>query len=149
MIRTAPFRRSPANPTLSRKTPLSRQFLHLDHIGSQASQPSPGWVAPHRVRLSKKSLAQVPADLDVVIVGSGLGALTVGSLLSQRGYSVCLLEQHDQAGGCLHTFAEKNYEFDVGLHYIGGGVGNRWSPVRKMFDAVTGGIVDWCKLDDP
>jgi all-trans-retinol 13,14-reductase len=106
-------------------------------------------VAPHRVRLSKKSLAQVPANLDVVIVGSGLGALTVGSLLSQRGYSVCLLEQHDQAGGCLHTFAEKNYEFDVGLHYIGGGVGNRWSPVRKMFDAVTGGIVDWCKLDDP
>jgi len=84
---------------------------------------------------------------DIVIVGSGLGGLTVASLLCRRGYSVCVLEQHDQAGGCLHTFAEKGYEFDVGLHYIGGDVGNKWSPLRKAFDAVTGGRVEWCKME--
>ena len=27
---------------------------------------------------------------------------------------VLVLEQHDQAGGCCHTFSEKGYEFDVG-----------------------------------
>ena len=72
---------------------------------------------------------------------------------------MCVLEQHDQAGGCLHTFAEEGFEFDVGHHYIGGDVGNKWSPVRKspvrkLYDAVTGGKVEWCKvewcrLDDP
>ena len=29
-----------------------------------------------------------------------------------------MLEQHDRAGGCCHTFIEKGYEFDVGVHYI-------------------------------
>jgi all-trans-retinol 13,14-reductase len=32
---------------------------------------------------------------------------------------VLVLEQHDAAGGCTHTFFEKGYEFDTGLHYIG------------------------------
>lgn len=29
------------------------------------------------------------------------------------------LSQHDQIGGCCHTFHDKGYEFDVGIHYIG------------------------------
>jgi all-trans-retinol 13,14-reductase len=24
-----------------------------------------------------------------------------------------------KAGGCCHTFVDKGYEFDVGIHYIG------------------------------
>ena len=123
---------------------------HFRHLPStvDTGSPSKGWVAPHRVRLSKKKLTDA-GDVDVVLVGSGLGSLTVASLLSQRGYKVMVLEQHDQAGGCLHTFEEKGYEFDVGLHYVGGQVGNKWSPLRKMFDAVTGGRVEWCKMSDP
>jgi len=105
---------------------------------------------PHKVRLNKARTKKVQEKkIDVIIIGSGLGGLTVASLLSQRNYNVLVLEQHDQAGGCLHTFEEKGYEFDVGLHYVGGQVGNRWSPVRKMFDAVTGGRVEWNKLDEP
>ena len=38
----------------------------------------------------------------------------------RSGRKVLVLEQHDQAGGCCHTFLDKGYEFDVGVHYVGG-----------------------------
>ena len=105
---------------------------------------------PHKIRLSKKRLAafQQGKAVDVVVIGSGLGGLTVASLLSRRGYKVLVLEQHDQCGGCLHTFEEKGYEFDVGLHYVGGQVGDKRAPLRRLFDLVTGGATEWCRLDD-
>jgi all-trans-retinol 13,14-reductase len=59
-------------------------------------------------------MRKVPDDLDAVIIGSGIGSLATASLLSQVGKRVLVLEQHDQAGGCCHTFIEKGYEFDVG-----------------------------------
>ena len=34
------------------------------------------------------------------------------------GKKVLVLEQHYIAGGGCHTFKEKGYEFDTGLHYI-------------------------------
>ncbi len=56
---------------------------------------------------------------DVVIIGSGLGGLACGSILSQHGYKVCILEQHYQIGGCLQSFKRKGRFFDTGMHYIG------------------------------
>ncbi len=56
---------------------------------------------------------------DIVIIGSGLGGLACGSILSQRGYKVCILEQHHQIGGCLQDFKRKGHSFDTGMHYIG------------------------------
>jgi len=47
-------------------------------------------------------------------VGSGIGGLTTAVLLGRAGYKVLVLEQHDQAGGCCHTFVDKGYEFDTG-----------------------------------
>jgi len=58
-------------------------------------------------------------DFDIVIIGSGLGGLSCGSILSQRGYKVCVLEQHFQIGGCLQDFKRKGRVFDTGMHYIG------------------------------
>lgn len=56
---------------------------------------------------------------DVVIVGSGLGGLLCGSILSKEGFKVCILEQHSQIGGCLQTFKRNGCVFDTGMHYIG------------------------------
>ncbi|MCU4154361.1 NAD(P)/FAD-dependent oxidoreductase [Carboxylicivirga sp. A043] len=56
---------------------------------------------------------------DIVIIGSGLGGLACGSILSQRGYKVCILEQHFQIGGCLQDFKRNGQLFDTGMHYIG------------------------------
>ncbi len=56
---------------------------------------------------------------DVVIIGSGLGGLQCGYILSQEGYNVCVLEKNRQLGGCLQTFRRNNTIFDTGMHYIG------------------------------
>lgn len=60
------------------------------------------------------SLDKVPENLDVIVIGSGIGGLTVAATLAKAGKTVLLLEQHDQAGGCCHTYIEKGFEFDVG-----------------------------------
>jgi phytoene dehydrogenase-like protein len=101
----------------------------------------------NKVRLNNKTIKAL-GDLDLIIIGSGMSGLTTGSIMAQAGYKVCVLEKHDQAGGCLHTFEEKGYEFDTGLHYIGAQVGVRNSQVRKIFDTVTGGFVTWDRLED-
>ncbi len=56
---------------------------------------------------------------DVVIIGSGLGSLLCGYILSKEGFSVCVLEKHSVPGGCLQSFRRGENLFDTGIHYIG------------------------------
>ena len=56
-----------------------------------------------------------------VIIGSGLGGLACGSILSKNGYEVTVLEQGSQTGGCLQCFRRGNAVFETGMHYIGSG----------------------------
>jgi all-trans-retinol 13,14-reductase len=58
-------------------------------------------------------------DYDVVIIGSGLGGLVCGAILSMHGYKVCILEKNRQPGGCLQTYARDKTIIDTGVHYIG------------------------------
>ena len=54
-----------------------------------------------------------------VIIGSGLGGLSCGCILAINGYDVTVLEQGDQAGGCLQCFRRGDAVFETGMHYIG------------------------------
>lgn len=56
---------------------------------------------------------------DVVIIGSGLGGLECGVMLSKEGYNVCVLEQSAIYGGCLQSFSRNGKIIDTGIHYIG------------------------------
>ena len=56
---------------------------------------------------------------DVAIIGSGLGGLVCGYILSRNGYKVAIFEQSAQKGGCLQTFTRKGAKFETGVHYIG------------------------------
>jgi all-trans-retinol 13,14-reductase len=57
---------------------------------------------------------------DIVIIGSGLGGLCCGFILSREGYKVCILEKNRQLGGSLQIFSRDKAIFDTGIHYIGG-----------------------------
>ncbi len=84
-------------------------------------------------RLQKRSQAHWPApdfskskEWDVLIVGTGLGGLTAGALLANKGLKVCLLEQHSLPGGYAHSWIRKSrqaegaFRFDAGVHDISG-----------------------------
>ncbi|XP_026034026.1 putative all-trans-retinol 13,14-reductase [Astatotilapia calliptera] len=91
------------------------------------------------------SVDKVPKNLDVIVIGSGIGGLTAGATLAKAGKKVLVLEQHDQAGGCCHTYIEKGFEFDVGLHYIGQLHEN--SLLRIAFDQISEGQLEFHQLD--
>ena len=57
---------------------------------------------------------------DIIIIGSGMGGLICGDVLSREGYKVCVLEKNKQIGGCLQTYARDKVVFDSGVHYLGG-----------------------------
>jgi len=57
---------------------------------------------------------------DIVIIGSGLGGLCCGYILSKEGFNVCILEKNRQLGGSLQIFSRDKALFDTGIHYIGG-----------------------------
>jgi len=56
---------------------------------------------------------------DVLIIGTGMGGLVCGNILSREGYSVCMVEKNKQLGGCLQIYVRDKVIFDSGVHYIG------------------------------
>jgi len=64
--------------------------------------------------------ADVPANIDTIIIGSGEGGLSCGATLAQHfGHTVVVLEQHQVVGGGAHCFAvdgKAKWRFDAGLH---------------------------------
>lgn len=59
-------------------------------------------------------------EYDVIIVGSGIGGLTCGALLSKRGYKVMVLEQHYQVGGYCSSFRRNGFTFNTGVENVSG-----------------------------
>src|SRR6185503_4707186 len=52
---------------------------------------------------------------DVVVVGAGIGGLTVAALLSARGMKTCLLERQSQVGGCVGRVEFSGHDFEPGM----------------------------------
>lgn len=82
---------------------------------------------------------------DVIIIGSGLGGLECGQVLSKRGMKVLILERQIQFGGCMQSYKRKGEFLDTGMHYAGGlGFGHcLYAPLKNM------GLMDlpWVHLD--
>nr|ATQ36011.1 prolycopene isomerase [Ahnfeltiopsis flabelliformis] len=73
---------------------------------------------------TKKPHSPLPNNVDVVVVGSGMGALTAAADLASKGASVAVLESYLIPGGSSGWFERHGCRFDVGASMIFG-FGNR------------------------
>ena len=83
---------------------------------------------------------------DCIVVGSGIGGLCTAALQARLGRRVCVLEQHYTAGGFTHSYERKGFEWDVGVHYIGD-VHKPHHTLRRIFDVISDGKLEWAKMD--
>lgn len=60
------------------------------------------------------------AEPHTLIIGAGIGGLTVAALLLRAGRRVTVLESHVYPGGSAGTFFYKGYRFDAGATLAGG-----------------------------
>lgn len=69
---------------------------------------------------------------DVVIIGSGIGGLTCGALLSKKGFHVLVAEKHSTPGGYCTSFRRKEFVFDSAVHFSEGlGEGGTFYTILK------------------
>lgn len=94
---------------------------------------STGALSPEQKARQDCLYASAPS-YDVVIVGTGMAALSVAALLARAGWRVCMLEAHDIPGGYVHSFRMGAYHFCAQIHYIWGcGRGDKvWHFLRKL-----------------
>lgn len=60
------------------------------------------------------------SDADVIVVGAGAGGLTTAAYLAAVGRRVIVVDRQAMAGGNTSSFMHEGFEFDIGLHYLGG-----------------------------
>ena len=101
-----------------------------------------------RIGTSYKQHHGLAESWDAIVIGSGIGGLTTAATLSKlAGRRVLVLERHYTAGGFTHTFRRPGYEWDVGVHYIGG-VSHPKGAARRMFDFISDGELQWADMGD-
>lgn len=96
-----------------------REFIQVAAVATAAL--SVDWT---RVKALAAAI-EPKKDLAVVVIGGGLGGLSAAAHLSQNGFPVTLIEQHDRPGGYATSFDRKGgrYTFDVSLHATAGAKG--------------------------
>ena len=57
---------------------------------------------------------------EAIVIGSGLGGLLTGTILSRAGYHVTVLEKAARPGGALQSFIREGLRFDTGFHSVAG-----------------------------
>lgn len=97
--------------------------------------------------LSKSYKQQKPTgSYDVIVIGSGMGGISTAAFLAKEGKRVLVLERHYTPGGFTHVFTRKEYEWDVGVHYVGD-VHRETTELHKMFKYISNDRMKWEPMD--
>lgn len=68
----------------------------------------------------------------VLIIGSGIGGLSMAIILSKLGFRVTVIEKNRQPGGMLRSYVRRGIHCNVGLHYLG--ALDKGQVLRRLFD---------------
>ena len=72
-------------------------------------------------------------NIDVIVIGSGIGGLTTAALLARYGKQVLVCESHAIAGGAAHSFSRRGFHFDSGpSFYCGLSNPRSLNPLRQV-----------------
>ncbi len=71
---------------------------------------------------------------NIVIIGSGIGGLGTGILLSRLNFHVTVVEKNPLPGGLLRSYRRSGFDCPVGVHYVGA-LGEE-EPLGIMFHAL-------------
>ena len=65
-----------------------------------------------------KAKEKITKNYDVIVIGSGLGGMTLANKMAKDGRKVLLLEAHNKLGGFATWFyrEKKKHVFDISLH---------------------------------
>ena len=68
---------------------------------------------------------------NIVIIGSGIGGLSAGIILSLLNFRVTVVEKNPLPGGLMRSYRRAGFDCPVGVHYVGA-LGEK-EPLGKMF----------------
>lgn len=90
---------------------------------------------------------KIKKDYDAIVIGSGIGGLSVAAILAREGKRILVLEKHYTAGGYTHVFKRRGYEWDVGIHYVGE-VHRPFTEISRLFKYITNGKLEWEEMGE-
>jgi len=68
---------------------------------------------------------------NIIVIGSGIGGLSAGILLSLLGFRVTIVEKNPLPGGLMRSYCRSGFDCSVGVHYVGA-LGEK-EPLGRMF----------------
>lgn len=129
----------------------------MPHIHSNSKSNSKVQQSPWRLKgghpsefSSKYEKEELPKEVDVVVIGSGLAGLSCASLLKHCSTSmkdVLVLESHDTVGGAAHGWTRRGFHFESGPSlYSGFSTDRSPNPLKNIFQVV-GNEPEWITYD--
>jgi all-trans-retinol 13,14-reductase len=68
----------------------------------------------------------------VLVIGSGIGGLSMGIILAKLGFDVTVIEKNRKPGGMMRSYTRQGVPCNVGLHYMG--ALDQGQILRRCFD---------------
>ena len=102
-----------------------------------------------------KALGDEEEEVDVVVVGAGIGGLSCAAISAKYGLKTLCVEAHSTPGGCAHSFSRYSsasksvpFRFDSGPSLITGLSSKSTNPLRQVLDAIgTEDEIKWHNYD--